>query len=266
MSECLVEPSDVNSNVYKMQYHEDFVDKWDELIDWDARAESEEKFFVKLLKERGVEKVLDAATGTGFHSISLLNEGFNVHSVDGSLNMLQKATENAQKYNKVLRTIHSDWRDLCSHVNEKYDAVLCLGNSFTHLFEETDRRKTLAEFYSVLKPEGVLILDQRNYDVMLNEGFKTKHTYYYAGEGVSAYPVEISDANTLFKYEFPDNSTFELNMFPLRRAYTNRLMLEAGFSGVKTYGDFEEDYKLEETDFLIHLAEKKGISHEEGLS
>ena len=63
---------------YKREYVHSFVRKWDELIDWDARAASEGDFFINILKERGVERVLDVATGTGFHSVRLLKAGFDV--------------------------------------------------------------------------------------------------------------------------------------------------------------------------------------------
>ena len=54
---------------YKREYVHSFVRKWDELIDWEARARSEGDFFINILKERGVQRILDVATGTGFHSI-----------------------------------------------------------------------------------------------------------------------------------------------------------------------------------------------------
>lgn len=49
-------------------------------------------------------------------------------------------------------------------IRGKYDAKICLGNSFTHLHDEQDRCKTLAQFYAALRHNGILILDQRNYD------------------------------------------------------------------------------------------------------
>jgi sarcosine/dimethylglycine N-methyltransferase len=65
-----------NTDHYKEEYVQSFVRKWDDLIDWEARAESEGDFFIRLLKERGVKRVLDVATGTGFHSVRLLQAGF----------------------------------------------------------------------------------------------------------------------------------------------------------------------------------------------
>ncbi len=134
--------------------------------------------------------------------------------------------------------------------------MICLGNSFTHLFEEKDRRKALAEFYSATAHDGILILDQRNYDIMLDRGFKNKHTYYYAGDNVQAEPESIDENLARFQYTFPGGDKYHLNMFPLRKEYTRKLLYEAGFQKVKTFGDFQETYKDNEPDYFIHVAEK----------
>src|SRR5680860_583934 len=194
---------------YVTEYVRGFVEKWDELIDWDQRARSEGRFFIDVLKARGKESVLDVATGTGFHSVQLLKAGFDVTSVDGSAEMLAKAFENGCEHHVVLKTIHADWRWLNESVRGKFDAIICLGNSFTHLFDENDRRRTLAEFYAALKHDGILILDQRN-----------------------------------------------LNMFPLRKNYTRKLLREAGFQQIHSYGDFQAEGEEKDPDFFIHVAEK----------
>jgi len=242
---------------YKTEYVQSFVEKWDELIDWDARAESEGRFFIDELKKRGKRRILDAATGTGFHSIRLMEEGFEVHSADGSPEMLARAFQNGCKRGHILRTSHADWRWLNRDVHTKYDAIICLGNSFTHLFKERDRRKTLAEFYAALRHDGILVLDHRNYDQMLDEGFSSKHTYYYCGENVQAEPEHVDEGLARFRYQFPDGSTYHLNMYPLRKDYVKRLMHEVGFQTVTTFGDFQETYKQDDPDFYIHIAEKQ---------
>ncbi|WP_420157515.1 methyltransferase domain-containing protein [Nocardiopsis sp. CNT-189] len=242
---------------YKAEYVTGFVDKWDELIDWKRRYESEGRFFIDQLKERGVREVLDVATGTGFHSVRLVEEGFETVSADGSPEMLAKAFSNGQSYGgHILRVVQADWRWLNRDVHGTYDAIICLGNSFTHLFSERDRRKALAEFYAMLKHDGVLIIDQRNYDALLDGKYGNKHTYYYCGEEVSAEPEHVDEGLARFVYRFPDASTYHLNMFPLRKNYMRRLLREVGFQQVDTYGDFQETYQGDEPDFFIHIAEK----------
>lgn len=249
---------------YKHEYVKTFVEKWDELIDWKRRAKSEGDFFIEVLKRHGARKVLDVATGTGFHSVRLLEAGFEVVSADGSPEMLARAFANGKNYGHILRTVQADWRFLNRDVHGEYDAIICLGNSFTHLFDERDRRKALAEYYAMLKHDGILILDQRNYDSILDAGFSTKHTYYYCGDAVSAEPEHVDDGLARFRYTFPDESTYYLNMYPLRKEYTRRLMHEVGFQQIETFGDFQETYRDDEPDFFVHVAEKLYRSDDTG--
>jgi hypothetical protein len=97
------------SDHYQAEYAKSFVEKWDDLIDWRRRRESEGEFFIDVLRDHGAKKVLDVATGTGFHSVQLLKAGFQVTSVDGSPTMLAKAFENARDQGYILRTIKADW-------------------------------------------------------------------------------------------------------------------------------------------------------------
>jgi glycine/sarcosine/dimethylglycine N-methyltransferase len=251
--------ADRETDLYRGEYVMSFVEKWDELIDWDARAQSEGQFFIDVLRARDKQTVLDVATGTGFHSVRLTKAGFDVTSADGSAAMLAKAFENGQRRGLILKTVQADWRQLNRGINGKYDAIICLGNSFTHLHDEQDRRRALAEFYAALRHDGILVLDQRNYDEMLDSGFKSKHKYYYCGDRVSAEPQHIDDGLARFTYNFPDGSEYTLNMFPLRKNYVRRLMREAGFERVRTYGDFQETYQESEPDFFVHVAEKSVV-------
>jgi SAM-dependent methyltransferase len=242
---------------YKSEYIQSFVYRWDELISWEERAKSEGQFFIDLLRKHNCKKILDVATGTGFHSINLIKAGFNVVSADGNPHMLAKAFENGLDHDIILRTVQADWRWLNRDVHEEFDAVICLGNSFTHLFSDSDRRRSLAEFYAALHYDGILILDQRNYDAILDHGFSSKHKYYYCGDKVKAEPEYVDEGLARFRYEFPGDSVYHLNMFPLRQKYTRNLMREVGFQNLKTYGDFKEKFEPNDPDFLIHIADKK---------
>lgn len=251
-------PLDVrDTGHYTQEYVGGLVEKWDELIDWRGRTAGEGKFFIDQLKARGVRNVLDAATGTGFHSVRLLEEGFDTVSADGSPQMLAKAFHNGVEHGgHVLRVVNADWRWLTRDVHGEFDAVICLGNSFTHLFNEHDRRKTLAEFYAMLKHDGVLIVDQRNYDAILDGESGSNHTYYYCGEQVTAEPDHVDEGLARYRYRFQDGGEYYLNMYPLRKSYVRGLLRDVGFQRIDTYGDFQETYAESEPDFFIHVAEK----------
>ena len=250
---------DRETGQYRQEYVMSFVEKWDELINWDARARSEGQFFIDVLRARGKESVLDVAAGTGFHSVRLTEAGFDVVTADGNAAMVAKAFENAKARGLILKTAQADWRWLNRDINGKYDAIICLGNSFTHLHTEADRRRALAEFYAALKHDGMLILDQRNYDSILDHGYSSKHKYYYCGDKVTAEPIHIDDGLVRFQYSFPDGSDYTLNLCPIRKNYVRRLLEEAGFQRVRTYGDFQETYAENDPDFFVHVAEKSAL-------
>ena len=71
-----------------------------------------------------------------------------------------------------------------------------------------------------------------------------------------AEPEHVDDGLARFRYAFPDGAVYHLNMFPLRKAYTRKLLTDVGFKKVKTYGDFQETYQENDPDFFVHVAEK----------
>ena len=85
----------VRPDQYRDEYSPEFVSKWDELIDWEKRYAAEDGFFKTKLEEHGAQSVLDIACGTGFHTVTLALDGFDVVGADGAPTMLAKAKEKA---------------------------------------------------------------------------------------------------------------------------------------------------------------------------
>lgn len=250
--------SDVTSDHFQEEYQPDFVSKWDTLIDWDRRADGESEFFAKILREHGCQRVLDAAAGTGFHSVTLAQEGFDVLAADGHEEMVAQTQRNARAHGLELPAQQADWRSLSDDIDGRFDALLCLGNAFTHLFTEEERVQAMEQFHAVLEPGGLAIIDQRNYDSILDQGFSSKHRYYYCGENVEAKPEEITDDYVRFRYAFDDGSVHHLTLYPIRQRDLTRHMREAGFDPVHKYGDFKPDFELYDPDFIVQVGEKQG--------
>jgi hypothetical protein len=68
--------------------------------------------------------------------------------------------------------------------------------------------------------------------------------------------VHVDEGLARFEYSFPDGSQHNLNMFPLRKNYTRKLLQQAGFQQIHSYGDFQEEGEETDPDFFIHVAEK----------
>ena len=248
-----------DSELFHRQYTKAFVSRWDELINWENRRRAEDGFFERILKEAKAQKVLDIACGTGYHAVTLDLSGFDVTGADGSREMVAKARENA-KINglKDLRFVKADWRMLSQSFpgGSQFDAIICLGNAFTHLFEEAERVAALREIYSLLNPGGIAIIDQRNYDTMLDRGYTSRHEHYYLGETVEVRPTEICDGFVELEYGYADGEVHHLTVYPLRQRYLTELLERTGFSSIVRYGDFKKDYEFYDPDFIVQVATK----------
>jgi ubiquinone/menaquinone biosynthesis C-methylase UbiE len=247
-----------NLELFISEYTTEFVDRWDELIDWDRRRASEAGFFESILNNNGAHTVLDIACGTGYHTVNLRLNDFQVTGSDGSANMVSKAKENAERFGqKDARLVEAQWTSLSDvFTDEKFDAIICLGNAFTHLFNDDERRKALAEIYGLLKNHGVAIIDHRNYDTMLDKGFSSKHQSYYLGETVDVQPETVSEEQVRLQYSYSDGSVHHLTVCPIRQDHLTNLLHETGFQKVDRYGDFKASYDLYDPDFIVQVATK----------
>ncbi|MFH1107536.1 MAG: class I SAM-dependent methyltransferase [Candidatus Micrarchaeota archaeon] len=238
------------------QYTPSVALHWDDLIDWDRRKHGEGDFFLRLFRQRGCRRILDAACGTGFNSVRLLSEGFEVVSLDGSESMLKKAEANARDAGVALQAVRADWRDMARiFPPDSFDAIEFLGNSFTHLFDHRDRRHVMGGLFGLLKKGGVLAIDHRNYDQILDVGYSSKHKFVYCGRTFNVTPVKRSEGHVRMAY-FGTKGRWFTDLYPIRKKEMLELMQEAGFSHVASYGDYQKRYGKYDADYIQHVAVK----------
>ncbi|KAM8913503.1 glycine N-methyltransferase [Spinachia spinachia] len=160
--------------------------------DTQSRTQEYKSWVVSLLKEHGVQSILDVACGTGVDSIMLVEEGFKMVSVDASDKMLKYALKSRWERRKepafdqwVIE--EANWLTLSDDIKKPgagFDAVICLGNSFAHLpdfkGDQSDQQLALQNIASMVRPGGILIIDHRNYDFILETGQapQGKNIYY----------------------------------------------------------------------------------------
>ncbi len=183
---------------------------WDEFIDWQKRREGENEFFENILDNAGAKEIFDASLGSGFHTIALLEKRFKVSSNEIDPDYVRLARQNAGKLGLELIISHYDWREIPQSLKEKYDAVICLGNSFTFMKTEEDQRKAIQHFADIVKPGGLVIVDHRNYDYMLlNRDFIVQNPinfiysrrFYYCSNEILGYPIRIAPNEVIFEYK-----------------------------------------------------------------
>ncbi|KXA91522.1 hypothetical protein AKJ63_01355 [candidate division MSBL1 archaeon SCGC-AAA259D18] len=244
-----------------MKFYKEFSEKYDRLVSLENRMNRESEFFKEAFSEHDVNTVLDCACGTGQHVIIFKKIGFNAKGSDISSYMVEKARKNSRKYDIKAEFTVADFRNLTGNFDVSFDAVVCLGNSLPHLSGDDEVKEALEEMYKILNENGVLILEQRNFDMLL----KKKKRFF---------PVAIRDDEVFFYVldYFPekivfnvvniqtDSEDFEVNTTeynPLKKEKIIKLLKDVGFRNLKKYGDYQfEEFHVNESERLVIVSEK----------
>lgn len=139
---------------------------YDRFIHWPQRLARELPVLERLFAEHGVCRVLDAACGTGRHVLALRERGYLADGADLSAEMIARARAHAKNVVPQATFWVAGFGELATCVAGPYDALLCLGNSLPHLLEADAVQRALNDFAAVLRPGGLLIIQNRNYDLI----------------------------------------------------------------------------------------------------
>jgi glycine/sarcosine N-methyltransferase len=109
-------------------------------------------------------RVLDSACGIGADAMALARRGFTVTASDGSAGMVAEARRRSSRFGIELEITQSSWQALPQRLPGPFDLVLCLGNSIVHTGTRSNMVASLEGIMQVLGPEGVLVVDSRNWE------------------------------------------------------------------------------------------------------
>ncbi|MBU0703624.1 MAG: class I SAM-dependent methyltransferase [Chloroflexi bacterium] len=230
--------------------YDDFSANYDRFVDWSARLATELPFIERELQSVRARRVLDAACGTGMHTIALARRGYEAVGADLSVGMIARAQANADAADIDVRFETAGFGELArTFAPGNFDALLCLGNSLPHLLTPAALSSALADFAACLRPGGLLLIQNRNFDAVMARGERWMEPQSHR-EG---------KAEWLFLrfYDFEPDGTLTFNLATLRReeagawaqhVTSTRLrplrqtelaaaVQEAGFDHVTCYGD-----------------------------
>lgn len=111
-------------------------------------------------------RVLDSACGIGADALALARRGFNVTASDGSASMVAEARRRCVQSGVEMDITQSSWQDLPERVPGAFELILCLGNSIVHTATKSKMISSLEGIKQVLGPEGVLVVDSRNWEYL----------------------------------------------------------------------------------------------------
>ncbi len=222
---------------------------FDVMTDWASRLEVEGPFLQQRLEQVNAHTVLDAACGSGGHALALAGWGYRVIGTDISPAMIALARaktvdgDNASFYVAGLGDL--------AHRFPPFDVTLCLGNSLPHLLTEADLTEALADLAACLRPGGLLILHNLNYDRRwqvrprwfgVDSGvYQGRQTLVWRfADYVDGPQPRIDFHIALFQQGDDGKWSVEVNSTPQRplfQADLARLLPAAGLTDIAYYGD-----------------------------
>jgi ubiquinone/menaquinone biosynthesis C-methylase UbiE len=134
-----------------------------DLLYLDKDYVGETKFVQQLIQTHApnAQNILELGCGTGNHAVFLAKEGYQIHGVDLSQEMLQKADSRLSQLHpqlaSQLKFTHGDVRHL--RLNQTFDAIISLFHVISY---QTTNEDLLAAFTTVkehLKPGGIFVFD-----------------------------------------------------------------------------------------------------------
>ncbi len=240
--------------------YDTFSSDYDRFVNWENRLAYELPFLEQQIQTVAgpggqAPRVLDAACATGMHVIALAQRGYPAAGADLSGSMIERARANAVVAGVEARFEAAGFGALeAAFGAQSFDALLCLGNSLPHLLDRAALAGALADFAACLRPGGLLLVQNRNFDAVLaarerwmepqahREGAREwifLRFYDYEPDGLINFNVV-----TLYRDgpRAPGGDGWQQRvassrLYPLRAEEAAGLLREAGFSQVDLYGN-----------------------------
>jgi SAM-dependent methyltransferase len=229
---------------------------YDRFVNWPDRLAAEMPFLTQQIQNAAGPscRVLDAACGTGMHSIALAQSGYLMSGADISRGMIDRAQANARTAGVSVRFEIAGFERLAETFGrQNFDALLCLGNSLPHLPNASALAATLTDFAACLRPGGLILLQSRNFDAVM-----AKHERWMDPQA-----YRHGDAEWLFLrfYDFDPDGLLSFHMitlhrqgaapwaqqvtttrlYPLRQEELADALHKAGFNGITYYGSMSTE-------------------------
>ena len=235
--------------------YDTFSTNYDRFVNWQNRLSGEMPFIEQILQTLGPNpadiRVLDAAGGTGMHAIALAQRGYAAAAADLSPGMVERARQNAQTAGVLLELAAAGFGALEKAFGPaRFDAVLCLGNSLPHLLDPRELLAALRDFSAVLRPGGLLLIQNRNFDAVLAaqerwmepQGHTEGDAEWIFLRFYDYQPDGLIDFNVVTLHRAGANAPWQQSvattrLYPLREGELTGALKEAGFVEVALYGN-----------------------------
>jgi glycine/sarcosine N-methyltransferase len=236
----------------KLSFYNELSTYYDQIFPFNQTAYS----FISQYFHEG-SSILDMGAGTGTMAIALAEKGLKVTASEPEETMAE-TIKNKAKSKGLTLSVYTKSMDEIDEFQGPFDGIVCIGNTLPHLSDLEAVERYLRKCYFQLKTDGILILQQVNYDKVLSKSAFTfpvieKEGFTFTRE------YEKKDEHILFTSRLSCNGETTENtipLFPITSQQLVRLLKEVGFQIVEVYGSFQSEKHSTESPALITVARK----------
>jgi len=233
-----------------------FSDDYDRFVNWKNRLAFEMPFIEKAITQarRGSQNpaVLDAACGTGMHAIALAKLGYTVSGADLFPEMIVRAKQNAANAGVNVHFEPSGFGSLEKTFGSgNMDALVCLGNSLPHVEGTVGLESAVRDFAAVLRSGGVLLLQSRNFDKVMQEKMRWMDPQSHHEDGKEWVFIRFYDFQpdghiqfnilTLYREDSDgwQQTLRTTRLYPVLQAELEHVLQQAGFKDIRLFGSMD---------------------------
>ena len=252
-----------------------FSEDYDRFVNWEDRLAYEMPFIeeqINHLKQPDKDslEILDSACGTGMHAIALAKQGHIVSAADLFPEMILKGQDNAQQAGVAVRFVAAGFGEMTQTFGrDQFEMVLCLGNYLPHVLSEAELIHALQDFATVLRQDGVLFIQNRNFDAVVKQQSRWMEPQVHQADGMEWIFHRF--------YDFLPNGLIRFNIATLKHEIDadwkagvtstllrpqlhdelQNLLSQAGFKEIQAYGSMQgEPFAAGSSGNLILTAKK----------
>jgi glycine/sarcosine N-methyltransferase len=248
---------------------DDFSDAYDLMFPWETRRKGEGAFFADLFRERGIRSVLDCACGTGMHLVDFARLGLAAYGSDLSPHMVEKAMESVLREGLFANVRAASFTELTRRFDpdERFDAIVCVGNSLTLAPTDADVATAVREMHEVLNPGGSCVIGLFNWDLLAKTGLRIMpaslavqdgrevtflRVFHHRGDRIDLNIVVIGRKNGE-----AETRVLTAHQRPVGPERILRFVRDAGFASCETFSGYDrKPFDRESSDNLLVVARK----------
>ena len=152
------------------EFYDALAAEYDGMVAFESRLQREREILAPLVRDWGIHRAVDMATGTGVHALALADLNVKTTGVDISEEMLARAAGHCKRLAIDVTLMQGDMSMTQLADAGDIDAVFCLGNSVPHLTSLEELAGTFSHWKSILRSGGHVVVQLLNYERILGRG------------------------------------------------------------------------------------------------